>query len=149
MKKITWIIFVFLSVAIFVQAQTKKNNNKKDGVEFVEGDWANMLATAKQNKKPFWVDVYTTWCSPCKKMAKETFTDEEVVKFVKDNFLAYKIDAEKGEGETIAEKYNVEAYPTILIFSAEGKLLGREVGYMDSERFVYVLEKYKKKKSKN
>ncbi len=122
------------------------------GVTFFDGTWEQLLAKAKAQKKPFWVDVYTTWCAPCKMMAKQTFADAEVGTFTSENFISYKLDAEKGEGETISQKYGVEAYPTFLVFNAEGKLVGKEEGFMDAERFIYVLEKYnktnKKKKKK-
>lgn len=150
MKKIFLISILALSLFSIAYAQ-KKAATKKGGVTFFEGTWNELLNKAKQEKKPFWVDVYTTWCGPCKMMAKQTFADASVGEFTDANFISYKIDAEKGEGETISEKYGVEAYPTFLIFDANGKLLSKEEGFMDAERFVYVLEKHKsptKKKGK-
>ncbi len=117
-------------------------------VKFFEGSWNELLAAAEKEKKPFWVDVYTTWCGPCKTMAKFTFTDDEVGKISNAGFLSYKLDAEKGEGVKLASQYNVDAYPTILFFGADGKLLGREVGLQDAERFAYNMGKYGKKKGK-
>jgi thioredoxin-related protein len=81
-------------------------------------------------------------------MSKLTFTDEEVGKVTDQYFIAYKVDAEKGEGITIAEKYKVNAYPTVLFFNTDGKQIGKEKGMMDVEKFLYVLEKYLKKASK-
>jgi thiol:disulfide interchange protein len=117
-------------------------------VEFFAGSWKELLAKASKEGKPFWVDVYTTWCGPCKMMAKTTFKDDAVAKTSKKSFLAYKIDAEKGDGLKVASDYNVEAYPTILFFSADGKLLGREEGMQDAERFAYTIDKYLKKVGK-
>ena len=132
----------------YSMASLQVNQSAKDGVQFFEGSWNQLLAKAVETKKPFWVDIYTTWCGPCKQMSKFTFTDAEVGKVSNDNFLAYKIDAEKGEGVKIASQYNINAYPTILFFSAEGKLLSREEGLQDAERFVYTMGKFIKKKKK-
>ena len=117
-------------------------------VKFFAGTWKELLAKAEKDKKPFWVDVYTTWCGPCKIMAKNTFTDETVATASSKSFLAYKIDAEKGDGIKVASDYNVDAYPTVLFFGADGKLLGREVGLQDPERFTYNMDKYLKKAGK-
>ncbi len=143
-------IFSFVLLVVFCfQTQHTFAQNPGDkvakGISFNKGSWNELLSDAKKNKKPFFVDVYTTWCGPCKKMSKETFQDAEVGKYINSNFLAYKLDAEKGEGVGLSEKFDVEAYPTILFFNADGKLLGKEEGFMDSERFIFVAEKYKKK----
>jgi len=117
-------------------------------VKFFDGSWKELLAAATKQKKPFWVDVYTTWCGPCKIMSKTTFTDDGVGKASNKGFIAYKLDAEKGEGIKLASEYNVDAYPTVLFFSADGKLLGREVGLQDAERFAFTMDKYMKKTGK-
>ena len=39
------------------------------------------------------------------------------------SFINLKYDAEKGEGIKIAEKYNVRAYPTLLIIDSDGNKL--------------------------
>lgn len=147
MKKIFLVSFFALLLFSTVNAQSTKKG-KKEGVNFFEGTWNELLEKAKKDKKPFWVDVYTTWCGPCKMMARQTFADAEVGKFTDTYFISYKLDAEKGEGVSISEKYGVEAYPTFLIFNAEGKLISKEEGFMDAERFVYVLEKHKETKAK-
>ncbi|MCU0445467.1 MAG: thioredoxin fold domain-containing protein [Microscillaceae bacterium] len=136
------LIFCLGYSVIYAQTESTKTNQ---GVQFFEGTWSELLADAKARKKPFFVDVFTTWCQPCKMMSKLTFTDSEVGKISKMYYLAYKIDAERGEGVEVAEKYKVKSYPTVLFFNAEGKLIGRETGYMDQEHFLYVLEKYLKK----
>jgi len=45
----------------------------QDGIRFEQGDWATILAKAKSAQKPIFIDVYTSWCGPCKKMAKDIF----------------------------------------------------------------------------
>ena len=43
------------------------------GIQFETGSWKEVLQKAKQENKLIFVDLYTTWCGPCKKMAAETF----------------------------------------------------------------------------
>lgn len=65
------------------------------------------------------VDLYTTWCGPCKKMAAETSLSRPWEDYFNKNFVNYKIDAEKGEGPGLAGKYEVSAYPTLVFVNAE------------------------------
>jgi len=108
------------------------------GIEFEHGTWKEVLEKAKQTNKPIFIDVYTSWCGPCKKMSKEIFPLAEVGKVFNANFVCYQIDAEKGEGIEIAKKYEVTSYPTYLFIKADGTLFSRSVGSMEAEKFIAV-----------
>lgn len=128
MKKQLLIISVlFFSVAGFPQ-----------GIEFEHGTWKEVLEKAKLTSKPIFIDVYTSWCGPCKKMSKEIFPLAEVGKVFNANFVCYQIDAEKGEGIKIAKKYEITSYPTYLFIKADGTLFSRSVGSMEAEKFIAV-----------
>ena len=99
------------------------------GITFFKGSWKEVLAEAKRQNKPVFVDIYTTWCGPCKRMAREAFPDAKVGEKFNANFISYQIDAEKGEGIDVAKKYAVNAYPTSLYVSADGGLIHRAIGY--------------------
>ena len=45
------------------------------------------LQKAKQENKLIFVDLYTTWCGPCKKMAAETFPQQAVGDYFNKNFV--------------------------------------------------------------
>lgn len=48
----------------------------------------------KKNPKPIMVDVYTSWCGPCKMMSANTFGNEAIARYLNDNFYPVKFDAE-------------------------------------------------------
>lgn len=106
------------------------------GIEFTHGTWSEILKIAEESNKPIVVDAYASWCGPCKWMAANTFTNEEVGDFVNENFVPYKMDMEKGEGVDFAKKYNVRAYPTILFFNPSGELVHKGVGALDAVGFL-------------
>jgi thiol-disulfide isomerase/thioredoxin len=108
------------------------------GIEFEHGSWKEVLEKAKQTNKPIFVDVYTSWCSPCKKMSKDIFPLTEVGKVYNAKFVCYQIDAEKGDGIEIAKKYEVKSYPTYLFLKSDGALFSRSVGSMEAEKFIAV-----------
>lgn len=99
------------------------------GLVFEEGTLAATLAKAKEQDKLVFVDVYTSWCGPCKMMSAEVFPQKEAGDFFNANFLNFKADAEKSEdGRHIARTYNVTAYPTFLFVNGDGELVYRFLG---------------------
>lgn len=130
MKKIT-ILFGILLIAASTFAQS---------IDFSKKSWDKVLVEAKSSNKNIFVDAYTTWCAPCKKMDKYVFTKSEVGTFYNDNFISVKMDMEKGNGPTFAKKHGVKAFPTLLYFSPEGELLHRVAGFKDANDFINVGE---------
>lgn len=103
------------------------------GVQFFEGTWEELLATAQKQGKLIFVDVYTDWCPPCKQMDREVFPLKEVGDSYNSMFINYRLDAEKGEGVALAKKFSVKAYPTYLYLDAKGSLLHRAVGFQSPD----------------
>lgn len=125
MKKLIIISFLFV-FSIHANAQ----------INFEQGNWASVVAKAKKENKMIFVDAYTTWCGPCKWMAKNTFTDPSVGEYHNANFVNYKFDMEKGEGVKFARDFNVEAYPTLLYLTADAEVAFRSEGSMDAASFL-------------
>jgi thiol-disulfide isomerase/thioredoxin len=98
--------------------------------------WANVLSIASKEKKLIFVDAYTDWCSWCKVMDNETFSDPEVAKFMNDKFVPVKYEMETGFGAAMSAKYRVNAFPTFLIFTPDGKLVNRILGFLKSKEFL-------------
>jgi thiol-disulfide isomerase/thioredoxin len=89
---------------------------------------------AAQTGKIVLVDFYTTWCGPCKMLDKNTWIDADVIKLLEQKTVALRIDAEK---ETkLAERYKIEAYPSVLLIKPDGTELDRLVGYRDAKTFM-------------
>ena len=126
MKKILTTFLIILSVLSFAQ----------EGIKFETSDFKTILAKAKKENKLIFLDAYTTWCGPCKLMAKNIFTLKSVGDHYNANFVNAKIDMEKGEGIDIAKKYDVKVFPTYLFIDGNGELVHRTVGYVPEKEFI-------------
>lgn len=126
MKKILIAVFSLLALQqVFAQS----------GIEFKQS-WKEALAIAAKEKKLIFMDAYTTWCGPCKKLSKEVFPNEMVGEFFNKNFVSLKMDMEKGEGIALAEKFEVNVYPTLLFLNAYGEIVHRTAGFHNAEQLI-------------
>ena len=129
-KQLIFISALFISLLGFSQ-----------GIQFEHGTWKDVLEKAKQTNKPLFIDVYTSWCGPCKKMSKDIFPLAEVGKVYNENFVCYQVDAEKGEGIYIARKYGVKAFPTYLFVKSDGTLFYTAIGSREAKIFLLLSNK--------
>ena len=97
------------------------------------------LQAAKKEKKHVFIDFYTDWCGPCKRMSREVFPQKSVGDFMNARFVCLKLNAEK-EGVELAKKYGVKAYPTYYVIDAQGKQLMTASGSMPPDDFIAKIE---------
>lgn len=129
MKKIVILAMLMLFAGTALMAQDK-------GVVFQSGTLNELLAKAAKEKKLVFVDVYATWCGPCKLMASKVFPQPQAGAYFNANFINAKFDAENGEGIDVAKKYKVTAYPTFLLLNSSGEEVGRIVGGAGTDEFI-------------
>ena len=124
-----YILFaLFLSTSFLTQAQ--------DGIDFFHGTWAEALEKAEKEDKLIFVDAYAVWCGPCKRMAKNVFTQKSVGDFYNKHFVNLKLDMEKGEGLSFRKKYPVQAFPTLFFIDYDGKSIQKVKGAQSVDKFL-------------
>src|SRR5699024_5757740 len=69
-------------------------------------------------------------------MDRKIFTQDKVASLYNENFILAKYNAEKGEGEDLAKKYEVEAYPDYVFLNAEGKQIHRVGGFTEADDMI-------------
>jgi thiol-disulfide isomerase/thioredoxin len=100
--------------------------------------WQAILDKAKAENKLVFVDAYTSWCGPCKRMAKDVFPQKAVGDVFNAAFINVKMDMENGEGPALAMRYGVKAYPTYMFINSSGELVHRGLGAMPMAKFIAV-----------
>ncbi len=109
------------------------------GIKFSKIRVEKAMEEAKASGKLIFIDVHTTWCGPCKEMARTTFQSDEVGKVFNKKFVNLKIDAENDpDGKDIVRTFGVTAYPTLLFLNAEGKLVKKLVGKQSEEKLLSI-----------
>jgi thiol-disulfide isomerase/thioredoxin len=106
------------------------------GIEFYQGTWKEAMAEAKAQDKLLFVDAFAKWCGPCKKMARDVFTRDEVGEFFNENFINLKLDMEEADGLTFGKKYPVSAYPTLMFIAGDGEVVKRIKGAQQPDALI-------------
>lgn len=131
---------LFLSLTLLFSFSVIAQNRQ---INFETGDLASVFAKAKKENKLIFVDAMTTWCGPCKHMAKHVFTNDTVADYFNTNFVNLKFDMEKGEGIDFAKKYDVNCFPNLMFLDANGNVVHRQAGSMPSAPFIDFAKKTK------
>lgn len=118
-----FILFFFLYVG----------TSSGQGIQFNTSfeSWEAVLQEAQRQKKPIFVDVYTTWCGPCKQLDNKVFNQQKVGDYFNAQFLCVKIDAEKGYGLEFAKQYQITSFPSLLFFTSSGEIAFKSLGFKD------------------
>ncbi len=181
-QKITFgTIFLLLSTVIFAQKKNAEPAKKMQDpiIANTQINWVSvndLPALLQKQPKKIFIDVYTSWCGPCKMMMTNTFGDANIIKYVNDNFYAVKFNAEGNELITfkgyefknskfdpaktagrngthdfamaIASVQTRLAYPTIVFLDENLNILSPLQGYYQANQMQAVLSYFKEDKFK-
>lgn len=102
-------------------------------------DYAAARKEAAETGRPLLLDFGTESCFWCKKLDATTFRDPKIVARLNAGFIAVKVDADKNPRMTAA--LQVESFPTLVLATAEGKVIGRHEGYAEVSELTALLNK--------
>lgn len=113
----------------------------QEGIEFRKLSFDEALAQAKKENKLVFMDCYTVWCGPCRQMAEQVFPQKAAGDFFNPRFVSLKCDMEYGEGVELAKRFNVLAYPTLLIITPDGRMQHKFASAIGVEELIREMEK--------
>ena len=124
-----------------------------------EASWLTDLSKAqtkaKEDKKMVLMDFNgSNWCPPCKALRKTVLNSQAFIDYAKTNLVLVDVDFPRPSNQTeelkkaneaLQKKFGVEALPTVIVLSSDGKELKRLEGYDGASPadFISELEKLK------
>src|SRR5690606_25444757 len=152
MKKL-FLLIMFIGLGTYVQAQ--------ETIKWMTFNEA--LELQKKKPKKIFMDVYTDWCGPCKMLDRNTFQNEDVAKYVNENFYAVKFNAEgtekidykdftytnpgyvpnkrgRNSQHQFTQQLSVRGYPTLVFFDEKGDVITPVVGYKTPKQLEIYLK---------
>lgn len=137
-----------LSLLTFVPILTLAQTNYQ-GVKFENGlSWEQVKALAKTKNRYIFIDCYTPWCLPCKKMDTEIYPNDTVGSYMNQKFVSIKVQMDTSKymkdsssnwrsvASYFETAYKVYYYPTYLFFSPDGKIVHKGGGVKNVKDFI-------------
>ncbi|MDA3899935.1 MAG: thioredoxin fold domain-containing protein [Spirochaetes bacterium] len=144
-KNILIIILIFLAGLILTLSITTISASKDPAWLTFE----TAIEKGKKEQKPVIVDFYADWCSWCKKMDAETFSNKEISKILNEDFILARIDVEKKQKITYKGKsyseiefqrlFNVSGLPTMAFFDKNGDFITIIPGFVTHTQLKPIL----------
>ena len=102
-------------------------------------DYKKAQEQAKSSNKLLFLEFTgSDWCPPCRMLQKDVLSTAEFQNFANKNLILVEIDFPRGKEQTrelaaqnqmLAQRFGIQAFPSIIILNGEGKKVGEMIGY--------------------
>jgi thiol:disulfide interchange protein DsbD len=104
-----------------------------------ERDWDTAFDRARAEGKPVLVNFSAEWCVWCKHLDTITYKDAKVARVLVDRVVPLNVDMDRVDSELLS-RHGVDAPPTVVLLTDQGRELGRIPGYMPPTGFLRAVE---------
>lgn len=139
-KLVPIFILLILTFTACNNGQTPNNLNWKTNLE-------EAVAQAQKENKAVLVNFTgSDWCKWCMKLNDEVFTQSEFESYAEKNLILVRLDFPRNipqsnetklYNNTLAQRYGIQGFPTILVFDNQGQLVAK-TGYQPGGADNYV-----------
>ncbi len=123
-KNIISILLILISLSL--QAQ----------IVFIDNDMQEAYRQSINSNKIIFVDAYTDWCGPCNAMKQTTFQNRTVGDYFNQAYICVKMNMDLPEGRNFANRYGVNAYPTLLFLHSKDSIVAKSVGMLGEKQLL-------------
>ncbi len=142
MKKIS----VLLIAIMFLFGCADSTANETNGLKWYTSIDEAIVVATKENRPILVQFSGSDWCKWCIKLNDEVFNTKDFAAYAKDNMVLVNLDFPrtiaqsdevKNYNQSMAQKYGVRGFPTVLLLDKEGNTV-RVTGYQPGGPKVYV-----------
>ena len=117
--------------------------------------WEEAIQQSKVEKRKIFVDLYTKWCTWCKKMETSTFQQEDIANFINERYYPVKFDAQfkesiefQGEVYKFKNGYNELAtkitmgslkFPSVIFLDEDFNTIQSIPGFLNKDKLEMIL----------
>jgi hypothetical protein len=128
-----------------LMAQATRLAGGQPQVPFESGKIEPFRQKAAEANKPYLIYFYTKKDAGTRRMDKQTWADPELAAFIGSVYLALSCDVlSPSTSPELIQEQRIYTYPTLLIYSPEGRLMGRTEGFVAPSTLLQILQRHQR-----
>ena len=108
------------------------------GIAWRKGDVDAAFAAARAENKPVFMYWGATWCPPCNQVKATIFKRQDFIDR-SGFFVPVYIDGDSPSAQKEGARFKVSGYPTMILFTPDGREITRLPGEVDADQYMRVL----------
>lgn len=126
----TCLVLLTLLAPVSLAAETQPKPVSSFKHATIESAWK----ASQKSKRPLLIFVSSDNCYFCVKMLKETYSHQQIATALRAT--SESVAVKNDDVPELVKQFKINAYPTTLVVSHEGKELGRIKGFLPPDKFV-------------
>jgi thioredoxin-like negative regulator of GroEL len=103
-----------------------------------KGDVDTAFADARVQRLPVFLYWGAVWCPPCNQVKATIFNRQDFVERARF-FIPVYLDGDSPSAQKLGARFNVSGYPTMILFTPDGREITRLPGEVDADQYMRVL----------
>src|SRR2546430_12075699 len=119
-------------------AATTKTTPIETGISWYKGDVDSAFGVAKAEKRPVFLYWGAVWCPPCNQVKATIFNRQDFIERSRF-FVPVYLDGDSPSAQKLGARFKVTGYPTMILFTPDGREITRLPGEVDADQYMQVL----------